>query len=296
MTGFNLTHPSTPSSPPLHPGLTIPTTGPHPVTIHPPKSALIIIDMQNFFLSPDLGRSADSPGLKAQHQLLTHAIPAARAAGIQVIWLNWGLTEEDLNSMPPVTLRCFGFDTFDANGHTSQPAAKHLETAGKNANFYVGLGNDLGSVQGTSAASGETKTIEVGRMFMRGSWNAALHGPLHNSYIESQDGAKPDVIIHKNRASGFAPSHSSPNPTAQYLESTGITTLLFAGVNTDQCVLSSLTDACFLGYDVILLRDGCGTTSPGDAAAQVDYNVEGGWGFVGDCQGFADGVREMEKT
>ena len=38
--------------------------------------------------------------------------------------------------------------------------------------------------------------------------------------------------------------------------------LFFSGVNTDQCVLHSLTDAHFLGYNCVLVEDCCGTTSP----------------------------------
>jgi hypothetical protein len=86
-TGFDLTHPPTPTSPPSSPRLTLKTTT-APITICPTKSALVIIDMQNFFLSPQLGRLVDSKGLKAQQQLLKYAIPAARKAGIRIIWLN----------------------------------------------------------------------------------------------------------------------------------------------------------------------------------------------------------------
>ena len=249
--------------------------------------------MQNFFLSPLLGRPsdlADSPGLRAEKQLLERAIPAARKAGIQVVWLNWGLTQEDVREMPPVTVRCFGRDVYDAA--EPEGTASPAEPSEKRKGLYAGLGNDLGTIQttSTSANSGEASTIDAGRMFMRGSWNAALHGPLSDSYESSLSGPKPDVKMHKNRASGLAPSGSSCH---EYLTSHGIKTLLFAGVNTDQCVLSSLADACFLGYDVVLLRDGCGTTSPGDAAEQVEHNVKGGWGSVGDCEGFKGGVEEM---
>jgi nicotinamidase-related amidase len=64
--------------------------------------------MQNFFLSPSLGRSATGPGAQAKNALLKHAIPAARKAGIRVVWLNWGLTDVEIEEMPPTTLRAFG--------------------------------------------------------------------------------------------------------------------------------------------------------------------------------------------
>jgi hypothetical protein len=67
--------------------------------------------MQSLFLSPQLGRPKDSKGLLAQQQLLKYAIPAARRAGIRVIWLNWGLTQQEVGEMPPATLHAFGFET-----------------------------------------------------------------------------------------------------------------------------------------------------------------------------------------
>lgn len=81
-----------------------------PVVIDPSKSALVIIDMQNFFLSTYLGRPADGAGNKAAQRLLNTAIPAARKAGIRTIWLNWGLTDEEIEHMPPSTRRAFGFE------------------------------------------------------------------------------------------------------------------------------------------------------------------------------------------
>ena len=77
----------------------------------------MIIDMQNFFLSTYLGRPADGAGNKAAQRLLDTAIPAARKAGIQIIWLNWGLTDEELQHMPPSTRRAFGFEaTLERDG------------------------------------------------------------------------------------------------------------------------------------------------------------------------------------
>jgi hypothetical protein len=107
-TGFDLTHPKTPSGPKIDTRLTILTTT-SPITVDPSKSALLIIDMQNFFLSPAFGRS-QGPGHDALHQLVNFAIPAARKVGMRVVWLNWGLSEEDINEMPPAVKRAFGFE------------------------------------------------------------------------------------------------------------------------------------------------------------------------------------------
>lgn len=82
----------------------------------------------------------------------------------------------------------------------------------------------------------------------------------------------------------------------EFLKGEGITTLLFAGVNTDQCVLASLQDACNLGFDTVLLRDGCGTSSPDFAREAVEYNAKRVWGFVSSCRDLEDGVDAMDRS
>lgn len=71
------------------------------VTINPAKTTLVIIDTQNCFLSPSLGRPSDASGLKVMDTLLEHAIPACWKAGIPIVWLGWGLTEQDIDERPP---------------------------------------------------------------------------------------------------------------------------------------------------------------------------------------------------
>ena len=64
------------------------------------------------------------------------------------------------------------------------------------------------------------------------------------------------------------------------LRNLNVTTLLFAGVNADQCVLCTLQDANFHGYDCMLLRDCAATTSPDYCMAATVYNVNQCFGFV----------------
>jgi ureidoacrylate peracid hydrolase len=59
-----------------------------------------------------------------------------------------------------------------------------------------------------------------------------------------------------------------------------VTTLLFAGVNLDQCVLHTLADANFLGYDTLLLEDCAATTSPAFCRDATLYNVRQIFGFT----------------
>lgn len=123
--GFDLTHPPSPDAPPIYPRIPLQTSTAR-ISIDPAKTALVVIDMQNFFLSPNLGRPQDSKGIKAAQRLAEHAIPACRKAGIQIVWLNWGLTRDEVENMYssnyPLSLFCFSFD--GRNGELVYPGGK----------------------------------------------------------------------------------------------------------------------------------------------------------------------------
>lgn len=230
--GFDLTHPETPTSPPVHPRLTLQTTSTH-ITIHPPKTALVIIDMQNFFLSPLIGRSPTSLGLAAQTQLIKHAIPAAHKAGIQIIYLNWGLTDEDMQDMPPATVKAFGWYSRPARSSPTETAELKLENNGKDPRQYVGLGQDMGSISGPDSSEEVVSTIDAGRMLFQGSWNAHVTPELEATmYTDSDRLHPPDVVLRKNRLSGLWGGAENTD-CGRFLREKGIRTLLFAGVNTD---------------------------------------------------------------
>ncbi|MCJ1437015.1 hypothetical protein MMC27_006398 [Xylographa pallens] len=309
---FDLTRPSPPTYAEPSPKSSIKlSTTTSSVLISPSLTALVIIDMQNFFISTCLGRPADGAGNMAGRCLLNTAIPAARKAGIRVIWLNWGLTDEEIENMPASTRRAFGFEAalnkaaseragpaVDAHG-VNQSAAElitndksgktdstELTENGKPKRLYQGLGSGIGPVileDGT--------TVDGGKLLMRDTWNAALPPALDESYKDGQKiDHNPDIWIHKNRMSGL---WGSSTPCTDFLEKEGIKTLLFAGVNTDQCVGGSLQDAFTKGWDCILLRDACGTTSPTFASEMVEWNCARTWGFVTDCAKLEEGVEEM---
>lgn len=84
-----------------------------------------------------------------------------------------------------------------------------------------------------------------------------------------------DIKIDKYRMSGFWDT-----PLDSILKNLGKTTLLFAGVNMDQCVLATLQDANFLGYDCLLVEDCTATTSPDYCRLATLYNVKQCFGFV----------------
>ncbi|CAF1009468.1 unnamed protein product [Rotaria sordida] len=102
-----------------------------------------------------------------------------------------------------------------------------------------------------------------------------------------QNTSKPDKLFHKNRLSGLW-AHESP--LLSYLRDNKLITLFFAGVNTDQCVSGTLQDAFSKGFDCILLRDGCGTTSPPFAQQCIEYNCERVDGFIMTTEAFVKGI------
>lgn len=302
--GFDLTHPESITSPTTSTAIRFHTTT-LPITIDPAKSALVVIDMQNFFLSPNLGRPADSKGLQAQVQLLKYAIPAARKAGIRVVWLNWGLTQDEIDDMAPATIRAFGFETVaaDAFEQCAEVRARaaaidnhginagahkiavqtRLEVTGKDARIYRGLGADIGDVQ-----LDDGSTVPGGRLLMRDQWNADLTPELKKEFQVGQQHNPADVLIHKNRMSGF---WGQSTMGTIFLDEHGIKTLFFAGVNTDQCVGGSAQDAFSKSYDVILLSDGAATTSPSCAQEAIEFNCARTWGFCMSCEQFWNGVQ-----
>jgi phosphatidylethanolamine-binding protein len=213
------------------------------VTISPAMTALVIVDMQNFFLHP---RCRNHPTGLAAVGPTTEVIAKCRELGVevrihmaapttsripantvnQVIWLNWGLTEDDLASLPASLVRAFSRSAIDKVLPRDEPRP--------------GLGADLGS--------------GMGRTLMLGSWNAEIFEPL------ARHVGPDDVHCAKNRMSGM---WSPAQPLFQHLVASGRKTLLFAGVNTDQCVLGTLADAYSNAWDTVLVDDCCGTGTPG---------------------------------
>ncbi|MBD2628506.1 cysteine hydrolase family protein [Trichormus variabilis] len=119
----------------------------------------------------------------------------------------------------------------------------------------VGLGHPL--------PSNSAKVLEAG------SWAAAV--------VDELEQQPDDIRVDKYRMSGFWDT-----PLDSILRNLGITTILFAGVNADQCVLTTLCDANFLGYDCILITDCTATTSPDYCWLATLYNVKQCFGFVTD--------------
>jgi len=120
---------------------------------------------------------------------------------------------------------------------------------------------------GTGVGLGDRLPGSGARVLERGSWSASI--------VEELTVAPTDIHIAKYRMSGFQDTELD-----SILRNLNVTTLLFAGVNADQCVLCTLQDANFHGYDCMLLRDCAATTSPDYCMAATVYNVNQCFGFV----------------
>lgn len=100
-----------------------------------------------------------------------------------------------------------------------------------------------------------------------GSWAAAI--------VDEFGDTSDDVHVAKYAMCGFWDTTLDA-----ILRNLGIDTLLFAGVNLDQCVLCTLQSASFRGYDCVLVEDCCGTTSPDYCEEATLYNIKQCFGFV----------------
>jgi nicotinamidase-related amidase len=120
---------------------------------------------------------------------------------------------------------------------------------------------------GAGVGLGDTLPGSGARVLERGSWSAAIVDELK---VEPSD-----IHVAKYRMSGFQDTELD-----SILRNLGVTTLLFAGVNADQCVLCTLQDANFRGYDCVLLEDCTATTSPDYCMAATLYNTRQCFGFV----------------
>jgi nicotinamidase-related amidase len=215
---------------------------PKPITIDLARTGIVVIDMQNDFCHEDgwlASIGVDVGRARAPIAPLVALLPRLRAAGVPVIWVNWGTRPDRLNLSPALR-------------HVYDPAG-----AGR------GLGDPL-------ACNGSA-------VLQAGSWSAQVVGEL-----ASVDG---DIQVAKHRMSGFWDT-----PLDSILRNLRLDTLLFAGVNLDQCVLHTLADANFLGYDTILVEDCAGTTNPDFCREATLLNIRQIFGFTLTSAGLLQGL------
>ena len=202
------------------------------VTFDLSQTAIIVVDMQNDFCHRDgwlAHIGVDVEPARAPIAPLQRLLPALRAAGVPVIWLNWGNRPDRMN-LPPAVLH-----VYDPDGRST------------------GIGKPL--------PSNGAHVLEAG------SWAASV--------VTELSPEANDIAVSKVRMSGFKDTELD-----SILRNLDVRTVLFAGVNADQCVTCTLHDANFLGYDVLLLEDCSATTSPAFCMQATLYNVRQCFGFV----------------
>jgi ureidoacrylate peracid hydrolase len=128
---------------------------------------------------------------------------------------------------------------------------------------HAGNGIGLGDPMRAPACgpAGETRVLQ------KDSLGAAI--------VEELSPLATDIFVDKHRISGFWDT-----PLDSILRNLGVRTLLFAGVNADECVLATLMDANFHGYDTLMIEDCVGTTSPSFCMEATLYNVRFCFGFT----------------
>jgi nicotinamidase-related amidase len=120
---------------------------------------------------------------------------------------------------------------------------------------------------GTAMGLGDPLPATGSEVLQEGSWSAQVVDEL-----TPQPG---DIRVAKHRMSGFWDT-----PLDSILRNLRVTTLLFAGVNLDQCVLHTLADANFAGYDTLLLEDCSATTNPEFCRRATILNIHQIFGFT----------------
>jgi nicotinamidase-related amidase len=135
---------------------------------------------------------------------------------------------------------------------------------------------------GVGIGLGEPLPGSGAHVLEKDSWAAAVVDDLKQE--------PDDIRVDKYRISGFWDT-----PLDSILRNLGTRTILFAGVNTDQCVLHSLTDANFLGYGCLLVEDCCATTSPDYCREATVFNVKKCFGFVTDSSRVIDALKQARS-
>jgi nicotinamidase-related amidase len=118
---------------------------------------------------------------------------------------------------------------------------------------------------------------------------------FHREEVEYQilDAVRPDpsdIVLHKSTVSAFNSSSLD-----RILRGMGVESLVVTGVVTDGCVDSTARDASDLGYDCILVEDGCAAWSPSwhDAALQA---FERYFGLVAETKDVVTGLEVCVGT
>eukprot|EP01095_Lingulamoeba_sp_RSL-Kostka_P005138 TRINITY_DN16483_c0_g1_i1.p1 TRINITY_DN16483_c0_g1~~TRINITY_DN16483_c0_g1_i1.p1 ORF type:complete len:309 (+),score=84.64 TRINITY_DN16483_c0_g1_i1:53-979(+) len=223
------------------------------------RSALMIIDMQNFFCD-DLGYKArfgyDLSLAKELISPINNSINIFRNSNSPVIWVNWG-NRKDMLNLPSGLLNNFQRAIINENNETEDVIVK-------------------------SDNNNEEETYQKSKTspFLTND-----ETDFESKIIKDLDFQKNDIYINKYRVSGFYNTSLE-----MILRNIGVQSLFIAGVNLDQCVMTTLQDANYRGFDCILLKDCSTTSSPQCCFDATYYNINRCYGYISDSQKLSEAV------
>jgi len=123
--------------------------------------------------------------------------------------------------------------------------------------------------------------LKRGEHCMEGTWGAEV--------IEAIKPERNDIQVTKRRFSGFFETDLDLT-----LKDLGMTTLIVIGVVTNICVRSTIHDAFFRGYKVIVPRDCVEATGPREQESSL-YDIETHFGDVCDSEAILSALMDMNR-
>lgn len=123
--------------------------------------------------------------------------------------------------------------------------------------------------------------LKRGEHCIEGTWGAQV--------IEALKPHPTDILVTKRRFSGFFETDLDLT-----LKDMGINTLIFMGVVTNICVRSTIHDAFFRGYKVIVPRDCVEATGPREQESSL-YDISTHFGEVCESGQILDAIKELRS-
>jgi len=184
----------------------------------PAHTALLLIDVQNDFVSPEgaTGRRESMPLVQAAVARMPVLLEAARTAGCTVV-------------------------------HVHAEYGQHVRHVGSPYRFPSALTRE-GAVWSLSAAE-----VDDAHQFAPGEVEVCLPGSWGGRALEAVAPRPGELQITKHRFSAFVDT-----PLEVMLRARGIRTLIVAGVTTNCCVESTVRDASMLDFHVVVAEDAVG--------------------------------------
>ncbi|MBT0773710.1 isochorismatase family protein [Kineosporia sp. J2-2] len=148
---------------------------PTPVTADLTRSALVVVDMQNDFCTPGGwldGIGVDVSVLAPATQALRQLVPAARANGVPVIWVNWGNRLDQANLPPGVA-------------HVYDPQGQGVGIGSEMPNGSKVLTRDSWGAALIDGLTREPGDISVDKYRMSGFWDTPLDSILRNLRVDT---------------------------------------------------------------------------------------------------------------